>query len=98
MTDIACLFIRSFVQTISIAPIQVHLYSEALPTQHGYCVGVYTLKRYGQLQVKDLPKVPTWRLERESNPRPSDLKSSSQPRRHHVPHCCCCQFNHAATT
>ena len=24
-----------------------------------------------QLQVKDLPKVPTWRLKRESNPRPS---------------------------
>src|SRR6218665_3399956 len=24
-----------------------------------------------QLKVKDLPKVPTWRLERESNPRPS---------------------------
>src|SRR6218665_3681358 len=24
-----------------------------------------------QLQVKDLPKVTTWRLERESNPRPS---------------------------
>ena len=24
-----------------------------------------------QLQVKDLPKVPTWRLERELNPRPS---------------------------
>src|SRR6218665_2490870 len=24
-----------------------------------------------QLQVKDLPKVPTWRLEGESNPRPS---------------------------
>ena len=39
-----------------------------------------------QLQVKDLPKVPTWRLERESNPRPSGWKSSSQPRRHHVPH------------
>src|SRR6218665_581934 len=26
---------------------------------------------HSQLQVKDLPKVPTWRLERESNPRPS---------------------------
>src|SRR6218665_2721628 len=26
---------------------------------------------YLQLQVKDMPKVPTWRLERESNPRPS---------------------------
>src|SRR6218665_2714604 len=28
-------------------------------------------KAHRQLQVKDLPKVPTWRLERESNPRPS---------------------------
>src|SRR6218665_1130002 len=25
---------------ISIAPLQVHYYSEALPTQHGYCIGV----------------------------------------------------------
>ena len=25
---------------ISIAPLQVHYYSEALPTEHGYCVGV----------------------------------------------------------
>ena len=30
----------SFIQPISIAPLQVHYYSEALPTQHGYCVGV----------------------------------------------------------
>src|SRR6218665_4136180 len=29
-----------FIQTISIAPLQVHFYSEALPTQHGYCAGV----------------------------------------------------------
>ena len=28
-------------------------------------------KRYRQLQVKDLPKVPTWRLEQDSNPWPS---------------------------
>ena len=33
-------FILSFIQTISIAPLQVHYYSEALPTQHGYCAGV----------------------------------------------------------
>src|SRR6218665_542100 len=32
--------IHSFIQTISVAPLQVHFYSEALPTQHGYCVGV----------------------------------------------------------
>ena len=30
-------FIRSFIQAISIAPLRVHYYSEALPTQHGYC-------------------------------------------------------------
>jgi len=29
-----------FIQTISIAPLQVRFYSEALPTQHGYCAGV----------------------------------------------------------
>src|SRR6218665_102764 len=31
---------QSVRQAISIAPLQVHYYSEALPTQHGYCVGV----------------------------------------------------------
>src|SRR6218665_1210125 len=30
----------------------------------------FTLKRHRQFRVKDLPKVPTWRLKRESNPRP----------------------------
>ena len=33
-------FIHSLIQAISIAPFEVHYYSEALPTQHGYCVGV----------------------------------------------------------
>ena len=32
--------IHSFTLAISIAPLQVHYYSEALPTQHGYFVGV----------------------------------------------------------
>ena len=31
----------------------------------------FDAEAHRQLQVKDLPKVPTWRLERESNPRPS---------------------------
>jgi len=31
-------FIHSFIQAISIAPLQVRYYSEALLTQHGYCV------------------------------------------------------------
>src|SRR6218665_515141 len=33
-------FFHSFIQAISIVPLQVHYYSEALPTQRGYCVRV----------------------------------------------------------
>jgi len=32
--------VYSFIQAISIAPFKVHYYLEALPTQHGYRVGV----------------------------------------------------------
>ena len=35
--------------------------------QHWYCVGVSAPKHYRQLWVKDLPKVPTWQLEWNSN-------------------------------
>src|SRR6218665_3491760 len=31
---------HSFIQSISTAPLQVHYYSEALPTQHGHCAGI----------------------------------------------------------
>src|SRR6218665_2665009 len=34
-------------------------------------VSEFHAEAHRQLQVKDLPKVFTWRLERESNPRPS---------------------------
>src|SRR6218665_1307867 len=51
-------FPDSFIQAISIAPLQVHYYSDALPTQHGYCAGVSHRKRNRQLRVMDLPKVP----------------------------------------
>jgi len=37
---VANVFIHSFIQTISIAPLQDHFYSEALLTQHEYCAGV----------------------------------------------------------
>ena len=32
-----------------------------------------------------LPKAPTWRLERDSNPRPSARKTSTLPMRHNAP-------------
>ena len=45
----------------------------------------FTLKRHRQLWVKDLPKVPTWRLERESNPWPIGRKASTLPMPHTRP-------------
>src|SRR6218665_530652 len=45
------------------------------------CIGVYTPKRCRQLQVKDLPKVLTWRIKRDLNPRPSGREASTLPMR-----------------
>src|ERR1043165_9013930 len=39
-----------------------------------------------QLRAKDLPRVPTWRLEVDSNPQPSDCKASNIPLHKHAPH------------
>ena len=46
----------------------------------------FTPKRQRQLWVKDLPKVPTQRLERESNPWPLGRKELTLPMRHPCPH------------
>src|SRR6218665_708320 len=86
-------YCKSFIQTISMAPLQVHFYSEALPTQHGYCAGVSRRSVTGNCELKNLSKVPTWRLERESNPRPSGRKLSTQPMRQHVSNAPPCQVN-----
>src|SRR6218665_268311 len=70
-------FIHSFVKVTSILPLQVHYYSEALPTTARILHRSFTPKRHRQLRVKDLPNVPTWRLERNSNPRPFGRKASN---------------------
>src|SRR6218665_2022747 len=75
----------SFLLDISIAPLQVHYYSEGLPTQHGR--RSFTPKRPRQIRVQDLPKVPACtRLERDSNPRPSCRLISTLPLSHHALH------------
>src|SRR6218665_221999 len=45
---------------------------------------INTPKRYRQLRVRDLPKVPTWRLESDSNLRPSGRKASNLLLSHHT--------------
>ena len=44
----------------------------------------FTPKRHRQLRAKDLPKVPTWWLERESNPRPFGRQALTLPISHHA--------------
>jgi len=47
---------HSFIQTISIAPFQVHFYSETLPTQHGYCAGVSRRSTTGNCELRTCPR------------------------------------------
>ena len=49
----------------------------------------FTQKRHRQLRVKDLLKVPTWWLGRDSNPQPFGQKATNLPMRHHTPLCDC---------
>src|SRR6218665_1997767 len=49
----------------------------------------FTPKHHRQLEVMDLPKVHTWQLEQDSNPRSSNRKVSTLPMFHHVPRCMC---------
>src|SRR6218665_2282167 len=44
----------------------------------------FTPKRHKKLRVKDLPKVPAWRLERDSNPRPFGRKATNLPMSHDI--------------
>src|SRR6218665_1267625 len=48
--------IHSFIQTISIAHLQVHYYSEALPTQHRYCAGVSRRSATGNCELRTFPR------------------------------------------
>ena len=71
---------NSFIQAISIAPFKVVI----IQKRSGRTTRSFQEKRYRQLRVKDLPKVPTRRLERDLNPRPSGRNVSTIPMRHHV--------------
>ena len=46
----------SFIQTLFIAPVQVHFYSEALPTQHGYCAGVSRRSATDNCELRTYPR------------------------------------------
>src|SRR6218665_1267145 len=74
-------FIHSLIPDISIAPQQVHYYSGALLTT---ALILYKSQHAEEQRVKDLSKVPTWRLEWDSNLRPSRGKAPNLPLSHHT--------------
>jgi len=52
-----CIRIHSFIHSgYSVAPLQVHYYSEALPTQHGYSVGVSRRSATGNCERRTCPR------------------------------------------
>ena len=80
-------FILSFFPDISITPLHAHYTTQRRSRlQHWYCVGVNAPKRYRQLWVKDLAKIPTWRLAWDSNLRHSGRKAPNLPLSNHATH------------
>jgi len=80
------LFIHSFIQAISIAPLQIHYYSEVLLTQHGYRVGVSRWSATGNCEWRTC-----WRLLRGGHSgiltqEPFGRKATNLPMSHHAPH------------
>jgi len=49
---------HSFIQAIFIVPLQVYYYSEALPTQHGFCVGFSRRTATGNCEWRTCPRSP----------------------------------------
>jgi len=56
LSQIPSITIHSFIQAISIAPLQVHYYSEALPTQHGYCAEISRRSATGNCEWRTCPR------------------------------------------
>jgi len=72
--------IRSFIQAFYSAFSSPLLLKGAPDTARTLCRNFMPKPHCSQLRVKNLPNVPTWRLERDSNPRP---QSTNEPPRHH---------------
>src|SRR6218665_3426962 len=49
-------FIQSLIQAVSTAPLQVHYYSEALSTHHGYCAGLSRRSATGNCERRTCPR------------------------------------------
>src|SRR6218665_3615977 len=80
-------FIHSFSQAISIAPLQVRYYSEALPIYSTDTVSEFHVEAPSQATANEgLVQGPYVAVERDSNPRPFERKVTNLPKSHRVIH------------
>ena len=79
-------FINSFIQTISIAPLQIHYCSEALPTQHGYCAGISRQSATGNCEWRLCPRSLHWGYSGSQTHDPSDERCQLYQCATHAPH------------
>ena len=77
-------FNHSFIQSFIHSFIRIHLFPVISIAPFQLCQS-FTLKRHRYLRAKDLPKVHMWRLEWDSNLRPSARKAANLPLSHHAP-------------
>jgi len=78
--------IHSSIHAISIAPLQVHYYmyySEALPTQHGYCAGISRWSATGNCELRTCPSQGPY-VAAGAGVEPFGRKASTLPMRHHA--------------
>jgi len=62
-----------------------YFYSRGAPNYSVDTVSELMPKHYRQLRVKDLPRVPTWWVDWDSNLQPSGCKAPKLPLSHHAP-------------
>jgi len=77
--------VLSFIQAISVAPLQVLYYSEVLPTQHGYCAEISRQSDTGNCEWRTCPRSRPYVMARAGvkpmSLRMKDIDSTKAPTR-----------------
>src|SRR5678815_108277 len=79
-------FIHSFIHFRYLYSAPSRFLLRGAPDYSAYTESEFHAEAHEQLRVQDLPRVPTRRLEVDSNPQPSDCKAPNIPLHHRTPH------------
>ena len=82
----AIISVHSFIQAISIAPLQVHYYTEALRTQCGYCVRISRRSATGNCEWRTFAQDPYVAARAGVEPMPHQTKGVDSTNAPPTPH------------